>query len=390
MDRSAVSAFTFSTAASVRFGWGSLAELGQRVSSYGDRVLVVCGRRVERVQPCLDLLDQCGKKATLFELASEPKVEDIERGILQVREGFDWVLGFGGGSVLDAAKALAIMAPQPGSLMDYLEVIGRAQPFPLAGLPVVAVPTTAGTGSEVTRNAVIASPDHRVKISLRHDSMLPALALVDPSLACSLPAPLTAATGLDALTQLIEAFVSRRANPLTDACCRQGIPRALRSLEKAVHAPEDPSARTDMALASLYSGMALANAGLGAVHGIAGPLGGMHPSAPHGALCAVLLPHSLERLHAAIRNIQPTSTCLFKLEALAEMILDDPKASITEALSWLHAWVASFALPSLRHYGLSQQECPLLAEKALASSSIKGHPVDMTPQEVCDLVQRAY
>ena len=131
MDRSAVSAFTFSTAASVRFGWGSLAELGQRVSSYGDRVLVACGRRVERVQPCLDLLDQCGKKPTLFELASEPKVEDIERGILQVQEGFDWVLGFGGGSVLDAAKALAIMAPQPGSLMDYLEVIGRAQPFPL-------------------------------------------------------------------------------------------------------------------------------------------------------------------------------------------------------------------------------------------------------------------
>ena len=157
-----------------------------------------------------------------------------------------------------------------------------------------------------------------------------------------------------------------------------------------MHAPEDPSARTDMALASLYSGMALANAGLGAVHGIAGPLGGMHPSAPHGALCAVLLPHSLERLHEAVRNRQPTPTCLFKLEALAEMILGDPKASITEALSWLHAWVASFALPSLRHYGLSQQECPLLAEKALASSSMKGHPVDMTPQEVCDLVQRAY
>ena len=194
--------------------------------------------------------------------------------------------------------------------------------------------------------------------------MLPTMALVDPSLACSLPAPLTASTGLDALTQLIEAFVSRRANPLTDACCRQGIPRALRSLEKAVHAPEDPSARTDMALASLYSGMALANAGLGAVHAIAGPLGGMHPSAPHGALCAVLLPHSLERLHAAVRNLQPTPTCLFQLEALAEMILGDPKASITEALSWLHAWVASFALPSLRHYGLSQQEWPLLAEKS--------------------------
>ena len=145
MDRSAVSAFTFSTAASVRFGWGSLAELGQRVSSYGDRVLVVCGRRVERVQPCFDLLDQCGKKPTLFELASEPKVEDIERGILQVREGFDWVLGFGGGSVLDAAKALAIMAAQPGSLMDYLEVNGQAHPFPLPGLPVHALPTTDRT-----------------------------------------------------------------------------------------------------------------------------------------------------------------------------------------------------------------------------------------------------
>ena len=190
------------------------------------------------------------------------------------------------------------------------------------------------------------------------------MALVDPSLACSLPAPLTAATGLDALTQLIEAFVSRRANPLTlMLAAAKAFPEPCDLSKRRFMPCEDPSARTDMELASLYSGMALANAGLGAVHAIAGPLGGMHPSAPHGALCGFASPFSLERLHAAVWNLQPTPTCLFKLEALAEMILGDPKASITEALSRLHAWVASFALPSLRHYGLSQQEWPLLAEK---------------------------
>ncbi len=384
------STFEFASAASVRFGWGSLGQFHHHLAGLGEKVLVVCGKHSKRVEPCLEVLQSHGKRATLFQIPHEPDTQLIEEGLTCMAEGMDWVLGMGGGSVLDAAKALAIMAPQPGSLMDYLEVIGHGFAFPASSLPVVAIPTTAGTGSEVTRNAVLVSREHRVKVSLRHASMLPEVALVDPALTCTLPASMTAATGLDALTQLIEPFLSSRANPITDGLARQGIPLILRSLETAVRCPDHRQARTDMAMGSLLGGMALANAGLGAVHGIAGPLGGMQPSAPHGAICAVLLPHSLKQLHGALLEQPSSSACLDKLQSLACMILGHRQASIAEALGWLHEWIDSFTLPPLRAHGLLRNECALLAEKALASSSMDGHPIKMTLQEVNELVLCAY
>ena len=216
----------------------------------------------------------------------EPTIEDARRAAAHA--DVEIVVAIGGGSALDLGKAAAALIANGGDPLRYLEVIGEGRPLERPSLPCVAIPTTAGTGSEVTRNAVLGSPTHGVKASLRSPHMLPAVALVDPELTYDLPPALTASTGLDALTQLIEPFVSARANAFVDAICRDAIPRVIAALPKAFAG--DRAARADMAYASLCGGLALANAGLGAVHGFAGPIGGRFP-APHGAICAVLLPH---------------------------------------------------------------------------------------------------
>src|SRR5208282_5705063 len=226
---------------------------------------------------------------------------------------------FGGGSAIDAAKAIAAMLTNKGELLDYVEIIGRGKPLTQPSAPFIAVPTTAGTGSEVTRNAVLASPEHRVKVSLRSPLMLPRVAVVDPELTYALPPAITASTGLDALTQLIEPFVCARANPMVDALCIEGIRRAARSLREVVHQNPGKSAREDMALASLFGGIALANAGLGAVHGFAGPMGGMF-AAPHGALCAALLPGVMAANVAALRRRQPGGEGLRRYDEIARLL----------------------------------------------------------------------
>jgi len=213
--------------------------------------------------------------AVIFSVDGEPSLSTIREGVaLAKTERCDFVVGFGGGSAIDAGKAIAAMLTNPGDVLDYLEIIGQGKVLKSNSAPFLAIPTTAGTGSEVTRNAVLASPEHRLKVSLRSPYLQPRIALVDPELALELPAALTATTGLDALTQLIEAYVSCRANPMTDALCAEGIRRAARSLRRACDDGHNLAAREDMALASLLSGIALANAGLGAVHGFAGPIAG--------------------------------------------------------------------------------------------------------------------
>ena len=381
--------FDFATAGRIVFGWERLEELPQLASSFGSRVLVVCGSKPQRIQPCLELLERNQHKVECFQVSSEPSIETIETGSRKATEGFDWVLGIGGGSVLDAAKAIAIMARQTGEVMDYLEVIGCGKPFESSGLPMVAVPTTAGTGSEVTRNAVLSSTDHKVKVSMRHPSMLPDIALVDPALTVSCPPAITAATGLDALTQLIEPFLSCKANPLTDAFCRQGIPLAARSVRTLLEKPEDKQARTDMALASLLGGLALANAGLGAVHGIAGPFGGMFPGAPHGAICAALLPFSLEVNHRAIKERLPDHTCLQRLDELAVMVNGKPHASFEDMLNRMYETIAKWNIPGLGTYGFTNEHLPELIQKSKNASSMKGNAIELTDNEIQTIIQKA-
>lgn len=382
--------FDFTTAGRIIFGCGRLNQLPELVGHLGPRVFVVCGGNAARVNPILDLLKQNGFTSRLFQVDQEPSIAFIQQGMLQAREGSDWVLGFGGGSVIDAAKAIAVMTLQSGEVLDYLEVIGAGKSFEKPGLPVVAIPTTAGTGSEVTRNAVLASPQHQVKVSMRHPSMLPSLALVDPSLTLSCPPAVTAATGLDALTQLIEPFLSCKANPMTDGFCRQGIPLALESIRRVFHEPNDEFHRTQMALASLLGGLALANAGLGVVHGIAGPFGGMFSHAPHGAVCAALLPASLKINERVLKERYPNHACHLRLKELTEMIVGVQGAPFDQALLWIQETVDMLKIPGLQSYGLIQEQIPTLVEKSMKASSMKGNPIPLTPDEVSELIQLAW
>ena len=229
------------------------------------------------------------------------------------------VIGLGGGSAIDTGKAIAALLTNPGDPLDYLEVIGRGQALQQTPLPYIAIPTTAGTGSEVTRNAVLASHEHHVKVSLRSPLMLPRVAIVDPELTYSLPPAITASTGLDALTQLIEPYTCNSPNPMIDAICREGMQRAARSLKRAYQNGSDAAAREDMSIAALFGGMALANAKLGAVHGFAGPLGGLFP-APHGMICARLLPFVVEANVRALQMREPDSPVLKRYDEVAQLL----------------------------------------------------------------------
>ena len=320
---SALARFEFATATRIVFGAGSLRALGPMAKELGRAALLVTGRTTRRAEPLVSLLREQGLGVTVFPVPGEPEIETVQRGVALARqEQCDLVISFGGGSALDAGKAIAAMVTNPGELLDYLEVIGRGKALAKASAPFIAIPTTAGTGSEVTRNAVLASPEHRVKVSLRSPLMLPRIALVDPELTYDLPPSVTASTGLDALTQLIEPYVCSRPNPMTDALCVEGMQRAARSLRAAVQDGRNTAAREDMAVASLFGGLALANAGLGAVHGFAGPLGGMFP-APHGALCAALLPHVMETNLRALRARQPGSDALLRYDEVARVVTGD-------------------------------------------------------------------
>lgn len=381
--------FEFATATRILFGPGTLQQLPSAARDLGRRPLVVTGRDPARAQPALDLLAATELPVTTSPIAHEPTTDDITRATAHARDhGCDFVIGFGGGSVLDSAKAIAALLANSGDLYDYLEVVGRAQPLPNPAAPCIAIPTTAGTGSEVTRNAVLSSPAHRVKVSLRSPHMLPRLALVDPELTYDLPPALTATTGLDALTQLIEPYVSSRANPLTDAVCIEGLRRAARSLHRAVEDGRDTSAREDMSLASLFGGLALANAGLGAVHGFAGPIGGMFP-APHGAVCAALLPHVIEANLSALQSRAPAHASLARYDELARVITAQPHATAPDLIRWTHDLLTALQIPKLSTYGITPADFAAIVEAASRASSMKANPLPLTPAELTQILTRA-
>jgi alcohol dehydrogenase class IV len=386
--------FEFGTVGRIIFGPGTFSEAidligGLTRRRFDARVLVVTGRDPERAAPLFEVLRAYGMDTVTFSVDHEPDIELIEQGrALACAEWCDCVVGFGGGAVLDAAKAVAVMATDYGLLTDYLELIGRGLELTKPGLPLLAIPTTAGTGSEVTRNSVIISPEHRVKVSLRSPLLLPTVALLDPELTYSLPPDTTATTGLDALAQLIEPFVCRRANPLTDGLCREGMVRVARALRRAVQNGSDAAAREDMMVASLFGGLALANAGLGAVHGLAGPLGGMI-SAPHGALCAALLPHVVAGNLAALRERASAGAALGRYEEMARVLTGDPLAAADDAVEWLDELTAELGILGLGSYGMRAEDIPGLVEKAARASSMKANPVELTGEELAGIVAAA-
>lgn len=374
--------FEFATATRIVFGAGKLTEAGPLAASLGTRALLVTGANPARAHGLLAGLLKAGIRPVRFSVEGEPTVELAQHGAETARrENVDLVIAFGGGSVMDAGKAIAALATNAGDPLDFLEGIGRAQPLRAEPLPCFAIPTTAGTGAEVTRNAVLGSPGHRVKVSLRSPRMLPRVALVDPKLTLDLPPALTAATGLDAFTQLLEPFVSVRANPLTDALCREGLARAARALPRAFADGADRSARTDMSLASLFGGLALANAGLGAVHGLAGPLGGMF-DAPHGALCAALLAPVTAANLTALAARAPESPAVARYCEAARIVTGDPAATEQDLVRWLRELASRLEIPGLGHHGIGPDDSDAIIAKATQASSMKGNPLVLKADEL--------
>jgi len=381
--------FEFQTVARIVFGDGALTQVGPLARELGRKALVVTGRASSRAEKLLIALQSHGFSVVTFSISGEPELAMVEQGTkLAKSERCDCVIGIGGGSVLDAAKAIAAMMTNDGELLDYLEVIGRGHALTKPSAPFIAIPTTAGTGSEVTRNAVLASPEHKVKVSLRSPLMIPRIAVVDPELTYDLPPALTASTGLDALTQLIEPYVCLRANPLTDALCAESIKRAAWALPRAFANGADHEARAAMSLASLHGGMALANAGLGAVHGIAGPIGGMFP-APHGAVCAALLPQVMAMNLRALRERAPESPVLRRYDEVARLLTGKPTATADEGVQWVRALVLDLGIPSLTAYGIEPGHVNDIVAKATNASSMKANPIVLTPEELAELLNSA-
>ena len=381
--------FEFATAARIVFGAGKAREVGTYAPARGRRAMVVTGRSSAWAELIVERLNRQGIETIFFSVSGEPTTDIALAGVQKAREAAcDWVIGIGGGSVMDTGKVIAALLTNEGKLLDYLEVIGEGKPLEKQPAFYVAIPTTAGTGAEVTRNAVLESPGHHVKVSMRSPLMLPRRAVVDPELTYSMPPFITASTGMDALTQLLEAFVSKKANPLTDGICREGLRRAAGALVRAFEDGSDKKAREAMSLASLFGGLALANAKLGAVHGIAGPLGGMFKAA-HGAVCGRLLPWVMELNIAALQMREPQSPSLARYREVARLVTGKKQADLSDGINWVQNVCARLKLPPLAEYKITEADFPLLVEKAQAASSMKGNPVELSSAELAEVLSRA-
>jgi alcohol dehydrogenase class IV len=379
-----VTTFEFATAGRIMVGPGQAAELPSVLAQLGSRVLVCTGANPVRQA---DLLAKLELRTAVFAVAGEPTVDVARAAAGAAREhGADVVAAIGGGSVIDTAKAVAMLLGNGGDPLDYMEVIGAGQPITRPSAPCVAVPTTAGTGAEVTANATLTSPAHGIKASLRSQLMLPAVALVDPELTLSCPQAVTAASGLDAFTQCLEPFVSARATPVTDGLAREGLRRAAAGLRAAYADGTNLAARTEMALCSLLGGMALANAKLGAVHGLAGVIGGT-VAVPHGVACAALLVPVVEANVRALRERQPDSPAIDRYAEAAELLTGH--RDIADGLTWIRETTRQFRIPGLAAFGVEAGQADEIAEKAARSSSMQGNPVLLSHAELRDIVLQA-
>jgi alcohol dehydrogenase class IV len=378
--------FEFATAGRIVAGAGRAAELPGVLAGLGSRVLVCTGANPARHA---SLLGDLGLPTAVFPVAGEPTTELARAGIAAAREhGADVVAAIGGGSVIDLGKAVAMLLANGGDPLDYLEVVGAGRKITRPAAPCVAVPTTAGTGAEVTANAVLAVPEHRLKASLRSPLMIPRVALVDPELTVSCPPQVTAASGLDALTQCLEPFVSVRATPLTDALAREGLRRAATGLRTAHADGGDLAARTDMALCALLGGMTLANAKLGAVHGLAGVIGGT-ADVPHGMACAALLAPVIEANVRTLRSAAQDSPALGKYAEAAQLLTGKPGVSVEDGLAWIGETLTLLGVPGLAAFGLGPGQAGDIAATAMTSSSMQGNPVPLSQDQLRAVILQA-
>lgn len=383
-----IAAFEFRSAGSVVFGAGKRAELVPWARSKGQRALVVTGKSRERHAWLLSALSGAGIDVALVGAGGEPTVEDAISAVHAGRAAqVEFVIAIGGGSALDLGKAAAALITNPGEPLDYLEVVGMGKPLSRASLPLAAVPTTSGTGSEVTKNAVLGVVEAKVKVSLRGPTLLPELALVDPELTLGLPRTVTAATACDALVQVIEPLISNLANPLTDALCREAIRRGAPAIRRATERPDDLAARSDLSFMSLCGGLALANARLGAVHGFAGPLGG-RTSAAHGAITACLLPATLAVNRRALKARLPSSPALGRLDELGALLSGRPGAE--HAIEFAEELTRDLGIPRLSALGVTRDDFDSLCRDASRSSSMKGNPIVLSSEELYEILELSF
>jgi alcohol dehydrogenase class IV len=380
--------FEFGTASRIIFGQGIVGEVPQLLIEKGKRLLLVTGKNPNRCSFLLDSLNKTKLETFVLTVSGEPTINAVSKGVkFARRQGCDMVAGIGGGSVIDTAKAIAAIVPNGGGPFDYLEVIGAGKRLQKNTLPFIAIPTTAGTGAEVTKNSVLLSPKHGVKVSLRSPLMFPDVAVIDPELTYSMPPNITASTGMDAFSQLLEAYVSLNSNYMTDMVCQDGMKRVVQSLNRAFDDGEDVKAREDMAMASLLGGIALANAKLGAVHGFAGPIGGMF-SAPHGAVCACLLPYVLE-MNIKILRIKKLNQYLKRYVEVAKILTGKQNVKAEDAVSWVSNLNNKLKIPKLSDFGITFKNFPEIVEKAKNASSTKGNPVKLTDEKLLEILQKA-
>ena len=380
-----MSAFDLALPRKVIFGPGRADELAALVPTLGRRVLLCTGSDPSRHRALLGDVEP----VAVVTVTREPTVEDVRTATEQARAaGADAVVAIGGGSPIDLGKVVAALLGNGTDPLDHLEIVGKGVPPAQPSVPFVAVPTTAGTGSEATANAPLRSPEEGVKTSIRSPHMLPAIALVDPLLTLGCPPAVTASSGFDALTQCLEPYVSPKANPATDAVAAEGLRRGARSLRRAYERGDDREAREDMALCSFFGGVALANAKLGAVHGLAGVVGGT-VDAPHGATCAALLAPVFEANVAALREREPDAPALRRYTEVARLLTGHDDASVDDGVAWLHETVAALAVPPLGAVGLAPEQYPEVAEKAARASSMQGNPVKLTEEELLAVLRAA-
>ena len=378
--------FEFAAPSRIIFGEGRVHDAASLAAALGSRALVVQGGS-GRAESLVERLRERKMETATLAIAAEPTVSLVEQGAAHARSaGCDVVIALGGGSVIDAGKAIAALITNDAPVRDYLEVVGKARPLDRRPVPFLAIPTTAGTGAEVTRNAVLLAEAEGVKVSLRSAMMVPTVALVDPELTYSLPPAVTASTGLDALTQCIEPFVSPNANPLSDAVAREGIRRAAGALRRVVRDGSDVDARRDMAVASVCGGLALANAKLGAVHGFAAPLGGMFPI-PHGTACARLLPSVTRANVRALRDRSPSSPSLARYDEIARLFTGRHTATAGDAAELLSELVEELKVPTLSAYGVRDADTPRIVAAARQASSMQGNPIVLTDDELAEALR---
>jgi alcohol dehydrogenase class IV len=380
-----VTGFDLALPRRVLFGPGRAAELPGLLPALGRRVLLCTGTDPSRHAHLTGDVDP----VAVVPVPHEPTVDDVRAATDRARAAdAEVVVAIGGGSVLDLGKAVAVVLGNGTDPLDHLEVVGRGIPIERPSLPYVAVPTTAGTGAEATANASLRSPENGLKASIRSPHMLPAVALVDPLLTLSCPPAVTASSGLDALTQCLEPYVSPRANPATDAFAAEGLRRGAAALRTAFEHSGDRHAREQMALCSLFGGIALANAKLGAVHGLAGVIGGM-VDAPHGAICAVLLAPVVEANLRALRDRAADSPALQRYDDVARLLTGRHEAGADDGVMWLRETVAALDVPDLASLGLAPHQHGDVASKAARSSSMQGNPVALEWNELLAVLKAA-